>query len=539
MKNPLLYRSARPKSDREVRKRFLMAPLARTQSERRRRLALAGGFRLLRLSGIDRLDAPGTRRRAGWQAQMAEDLVDHRRIFDACPERVEGAAIIFKAPPQLGQCSISPCRHRACRDRNGGVNPRNASRVRQLWSAVWRIEFAGGLAGLLWLLAWAGSKVLNPTRIDWLISGGDWSQHLMGWLFFRNESPGLPLSRLDNLLYAVGTNIGYTDSIPWISLLLRPFSFLLPTDFQFIGLWLALCFFLQGACGTWLASAFTGDRVARLCSGLLFATAPVLFYRVVHDSLCAHWMIVALLGLHLRPAFGSAAVKRHVSAATGLTLLSSMTHPYLALMVFGLTVALLVKLVLIDRSLHWKHAVFAGVSCAIASMLFFVALGYFSGGVSTGSGGFNTLNADMLAFFNPNGTSRFLPNVPGMVITNEGFAYLGLGGIALVVLACMLLVGTDRWMLPLHRVWPVGVVALGFAFYALGPTPKIANVPVVRLKGIYAKLGFFTAPFRSEGRFFGSSIMPFSLRPSLSFYAYGNGDPGLRPRHCCLRVLYS
>src|SRR5215468_9669522 len=24
------------------------------------------------------------------------------------------AAIIFKAPPQLGQCSISPCRHRAC-----------------------------------------------------------------------------------------------------------------------------------------------------------------------------------------------------------------------------------------------------------------------------------------------------------------------------------------------------------------------------------------------------------------------------------------
>jgi len=32
---------------------------------------------------------------------MAEDLGDHRRIFDACPERVEGAAITFKAPPQF------------------------------------------------------------------------------------------------------------------------------------------------------------------------------------------------------------------------------------------------------------------------------------------------------------------------------------------------------------------------------------------------------------------------------------------------------
>jgi len=35
-----------------------METLGRTQSEQRRRLALAGGFRLLRSSGIDRLDAP-------------------------------------------------------------------------------------------------------------------------------------------------------------------------------------------------------------------------------------------------------------------------------------------------------------------------------------------------------------------------------------------------------------------------------------------------------------------------------------------------
>ena len=37
---------------------------------------------------------------------MPEDLDDDRRIFDACPERVEGAAMIFKLPPQFGQCSM-------------------------------------------------------------------------------------------------------------------------------------------------------------------------------------------------------------------------------------------------------------------------------------------------------------------------------------------------------------------------------------------------------------------------------------------------
>src|SRR5262249_61901798 len=51
MKNPLLYRSAWPESSRQASERFLMETLGRTQSERRRRLALAGGFRLLRSSG--------------------------------------------------------------------------------------------------------------------------------------------------------------------------------------------------------------------------------------------------------------------------------------------------------------------------------------------------------------------------------------------------------------------------------------------------------------------------------------------------------
>jgi len=59
MKNPRLYRSARPESSREAPERFDMAPLGRTQSERRRRLALASGFRLFRSFGIDRIGEPG------------------------------------------------------------------------------------------------------------------------------------------------------------------------------------------------------------------------------------------------------------------------------------------------------------------------------------------------------------------------------------------------------------------------------------------------------------------------------------------------
>jgi hypothetical protein len=38
---------------------------------------------------------------------MAEDSDNHRRIFDACREPVEGAAMIFNLPPQFGQWSMS------------------------------------------------------------------------------------------------------------------------------------------------------------------------------------------------------------------------------------------------------------------------------------------------------------------------------------------------------------------------------------------------------------------------------------------------
>jgi hypothetical protein len=38
---------------------------------------------------------------------MGEYPQDHWRIFDACPEPAEGAAMIFKVPPQFGQWSMS------------------------------------------------------------------------------------------------------------------------------------------------------------------------------------------------------------------------------------------------------------------------------------------------------------------------------------------------------------------------------------------------------------------------------------------------
>jgi hypothetical protein len=56
---------------------------------------------------FESIEGPGrcSGRCPGGQAEMGEDLGDHGRIFDACPEPVEGAAMIVKVPPHCGHCS--------------------------------------------------------------------------------------------------------------------------------------------------------------------------------------------------------------------------------------------------------------------------------------------------------------------------------------------------------------------------------------------------------------------------------------------------
>ena len=79
----------------------------------------------------------------------------------------------------------------------------------------------------------------------------DPATHFLGWHFFRNEPWHLPLGL--NWAYGMemSSSIVYTDSIPLLALIFKPFSNYLPTLFQYTGLWILICFALQGTFG-WL-----------------------------------------------------------------------------------------------------------------------------------------------------------------------------------------------------------------------------------------------------------------------------------------------
>src|SRR5688500_17161104 len=119
------------------------------------------------------------------------------------------------------------------------------------------------------MFSWiAGLSILDPRQIGWLFHG-DWQWHFLGWHFFRHEPWHHPPGTLTPYSEPIGTALGYTDSIPLVALLLKPFTPLRPNPFQYLGLWLLLCFALQGFFGSVLVRTWTQDALLRTVGGCL------------------------------------------------------------------------------------------------------------------------------------------------------------------------------------------------------------------------------------------------------------------------------
>ncbi|WP_164017840.1 DUF6311 domain-containing protein [Pyxidicoccus trucidator] len=368
------------------------------------------------------------------------------------------------------------------------------------WSKL--LPWLGAVLGLLWYLVVGGGLTLDPTNLDW-VGGGDTAQHVLGWLHFRNAPWDFPLGKTPSLLHPLSASVGYTDSNPWVSLALKPFSRWLPQDFQFVGLWFALCFALQGWMGVKLMECLTASAAQRLLGASLFVMAPVLLARSGHDTLCAHWMILGVLWLHLRPREDTRAAWRDVRWALLFNVLAAGVHPYLVVMVFTLTLALLYSLVRRERLLSWRagSAALAGVLLAVGTL--FVLFGYVGQGAGLAADlSFGHFSADVLTLFNPMGWSKLLPNLPHGPGQYEGFGYLGTGGLALTV---VLLFKPSSWWPrakeELRARGPLVLAVLALTLLAFSTVVTVAGKRVLSLRSVTQALLPLLAPFRASGRF--------------------------------------
>jgi hypothetical protein len=363
------------------------------------------------------------------------------------------------------------------------------------------VPWVGGTWGVVWLYLVFGPSVFHPTSLGWL-TAGDAAQHLLGWLFFRHEPWTLPLGALPRLGYPIGTTVGFTDAIPWVAVLAKPLSPLLPIDFQYFGLWSGLCVFLRGAVGVKIVQALSPRPLMQLLGGAFFILDPL----QGHHALAAHWLLLALIWLHIRPCPDQETQHRILKVAVGLCLVSAGIHPYLAAMVLALSLALLGKLHWTDRLLSTRQLLGWGVACGAGVIAVLALFGYVVTTTPLRGGGFGFYSADLLTLINPMGLSRFLPTLPTSPWQYEGFGYVGGGVLVLSLLGLRALWGNPGSLRGGWRRWGwVGTCCLLLGLFALSSPVTVAGKPVLDLSLLYQPLLDVVAPFRASGRF----IWPF------------------------------
>jgi hypothetical protein len=276
-----------------------------------------------------------------------------------------------------------------------------------------------------------GLNVLNPTNEQWLLGGGDATQHYLGWVFYRTGPWAWPLGL--NPTYGIGLNnsIVFTDSIPLLAIPFKALAPILPETFQYFGWWALLCFVLQAWFSWKLVSLFTQNLlICSICTGLFIFSVPMLSLFPENPALASLFLIIAALYLSL---------KKNVSyplwSWLALLVIASLIHFYIFVLVGAIWAASILDGVLINKSFSALKA-FLGILISIPSVLIacYIA-GYFSIS-SVGAFGYGVFKINLLGMINPAGWSIFIKEIytkPHWWA--EEPIYLGAGGLIILLFA--------------------------------------------------------------------------------------------------------
>ncbi|WP_284650989.1 DUF6311 domain-containing protein [Flavobacterium terrisoli] len=356
-----------------------------------------------------------------------------------------------------------------------------------------------------------GFEKFNPANISWLFEARmDWSTHYLGWGFFRDAPWQFPLGSIDNYYYPIGTNIGFTDSIPLMAILLKTISFLLPANFQYFGLWLFICMFLNGYYSLKIFNYFKINKIVAFLLVIIILLNPIFIFRQIHPSYCAHWLLIGSIYLYLSTTNNPKVVSKNIKYSFLLLLLSSLITVYLTVAVFGFFALLLFKIYYFEKQISILKAIAClGSSLAmIFASWVLVGLIDFSKHTDIASTGFyGAYRLNLNALYNPMGYSRFLPAqdlVSGY--QQDGFMYLGLGLILLFFISAVYLVISfikSKKLLFSKKSVPLVVFCIGLSVFAATNAISFNDTTIFTIPFLdkMEKLGDI---FRASARFFWS-----------------------------------
>ncbi|SDB32516.1 hypothetical protein [Belnapia rosea] len=346
----------------------------------------------------------------------------------------------------------------------------------------------------------------------WQRPPGDLAMATIGAEALLRDGWHFPLSATALLSSSAPLPIVYTDSMPWLVVLLKALG-LSADRVAPMGLCILLGFVLQPVAALVLLRAAGVRRWEVLLAGIAFASflpAWILRLHMHHLALASHWALLLALALAVQ------AVRQGVSGAViaGFAALGALViglHAYLWAMVAGIALGGLIA----DAARHPApgSALRGGLGFAaflVASVLAAWLLGYRTeNGAPTGFG-----------FFSMNLLSPLVPQLSGLFgtlpagpVTNgildatggqyEGFNYLGLG-ILLLLAAAALHLARHRVQAP-PGLWraalPLGLVLLGCLLFALSNRIILGSLALPAIP-LFPWLDNLVSQLRASGRFF-------------------------------------
>ena len=289
------------------------------------------------------------------------------------------------------------------------------------------------IAACIIFISMYGISILNPLYTDWLMTGSDGTQHYIGAEAYRNSRWFFPIGKMNTLTFPNLASVIFTDSIPVLALIYKLLSPVLPKTFQYMGMWGLLCYILQGNLAAKLIRKYTDGILVPAMGAILFILSPVMTMRFYgHESLGGHWLILlsAMLIVYYEERYAHTAPAVRLAVAVGL--LAPMVHMYF-LAVCGIVI---VSYGLYDLLCTRKpFRAIAVIACyALSAVGCILLLGGFGQGDML-TIGFGIYSFNLNSFFNSIGNSRLIPALPHGGGQYEGFAYLGIAQIVLLIAA--------------------------------------------------------------------------------------------------------
>lgn len=343
------------------------------------------------------------------------------------------------------------------------------------WNTVYGI--AALLGAVIFILIY-GIQILNPFYTDWLITGGDLTQHYLGWEYYRRSDWFFPIGLTNQLAYPVKTSVIFTDSIPIFAVIFKVLTAGFERRFQYFGLWGLICFMLQGYWSARILQKWLTDKWQVLLGSLFFILSPIVIFRMYyHTALAAHWLI--LVGIYL--CVGHKENYRNIiktSMQWGiLGVLIGSIHLYFIPMCGMLLGGYVLYSFIEEKKIRIKYIV-PGITFLVGLFGTVWLLGGFSSGIDTGSSdslGYHSFNLN--GFVNPIGYSKIMKWLDVYKEGQyEGFAYLGLGVLILLIGALIGFGATwKKWFPIMKQSWFKVLIAVGviLGLVLLAASPKI------------------------------------------------------------------